>query len=64
MVDLKFDNPSAARADQLRARAREYREMAETARPAGLPAELIRLAERFEAMADRLKKEGKDANGS
>jgi hypothetical protein len=38
--------------------------MAEAAGPAGLPAELIQLAERFEAMADRLEKEAKDANGS
>jgi hypothetical protein len=38
--------------DQLRARAREYREMAETATSAETGAGLLRLADQFEAMAD------------
>lgn len=38
--------------EQLRTRAREYREMAQTATSAETGAGLVRLAEQFEAMAD------------
>jgi hypothetical protein len=44
--------------EQLRARAREYREMARTANSADIADGLIRLAERFESLAKRLEEEG------
>jgi hypothetical protein len=41
--------------EQLRARARQYREMAMTASTADVRDDLIRLAERFEALATRIE---------
>jgi hypothetical protein len=41
--------------EQLRARARDYREMARTASSADIADGLIRLAERFEALAQKME---------
>jgi hypothetical protein len=51
-------------ADQVRERAREYRDMAATARPAGVPAALLRLVEPFEALAQRKAKKTAQQLGS
>jgi hypothetical protein len=39
--------------EQIRARAKEYREMAGTARAAGSMESLLKIARQFEAMAER-----------
>jgi hypothetical protein len=44
--------------EQLRARAREYREMARTSNSADIADGLIRLAERFESLAKRIEEDG------
>jgi hypothetical protein len=44
--------PSQMTVEQLRERAAEYRKMAETARARGSVDGLLRLAERYEAMAE------------
>lgn len=44
--------------EQLRARARDYREMARTASSADIADGLIRLAERFEALAQKIEENG------
>ena len=45
--------------EELRTRAAQYREMAQTARTEAAADSLLRLAERFEALA-RWKEEGRD----
>jgi hypothetical protein len=53
---MKVERPpplSSLTEEQLRARAAEYRHMAETARAVGLREALLRLAEQFEFLANR-----------
>jgi hypothetical protein len=49
-------------AGELRARALEYREMANSAKTAAVHASLLRLAERFQALADK-KEAGEKETG-
>lgn len=53
MNDVPFRRPSDRTVDELRSRATELRTMAQTARTADVQAALLRLALRFDALADQ-----------